>query len=107
MLFSGTINANMSKLTKQEVLNLAELVRLELTSDEAESFTTELSAILDFVEQLNEVDVKDLEPTNQVTGLTNVTRPDEVQDYGYKLADLQANLPASKDNLIKVKRMLG
>jgi len=97
----------MSKLTKQEVLNLAELVRLELTPDEVESFTTELSAILDYVEQLNSVDVSNLEPTNQVTGLTNVTRPDQVKDYGYSLEDLQANLPAAKDNQIKVKRMLG
>lgn len=97
----------MSKLTKEDVLNLADLVRLELTDEEASEFTTELSALLDYVEHLKEIDIKNLKPTNQVTGLTNVTRADEVKDYGYSLKDLQANLPASKDNQIKVKRMLG
>lgn len=96
----------MSKLKKEDVLNLAELVRLKLTDEEVSEFTEELSAILDYVEQLADVDVTGLEPTNQVTGLTNVTRKDEVKDYGYSLEDLQANLPDSKDNLIKVKRML-
>ena len=98
--------ASMSKLKKQDVLNLAELVRLKLTDEEVSEFTEELSAILDYVEQLGDVDVNGLEATNQVTGLTNVTRKDEIKDYGYSLEDLQANLPDSKDNLIKVKRML-
>ncbi|MEI8338331.1 Asp-tRNA(Asn)/Glu-tRNA(Gln) amidotransferase subunit GatC [bacterium] len=96
----------MSKLKKEDVLNLAELVRLDLTDDEVNEFTEELSAILDYVEQLGDVDVSGLEPTNQVTGLTNVTRKDEIKDYGYSLEDLQSNLPDSKGNLIKVKRML-
>jgi len=96
----------MSKLKKEDVLNLAELVRLDLTDDEVNEFTEELSAILDYVEQLGDVDVSGLEPTNQVTGLTNVTRKDEINDYGYSLEDLQSNLPDSKGNLIKVKRML-
>jgi len=96
----------MSKLKKEDVLNLAELVRLKLTDEEVNEFTEELSAILEYVEQLEDVDVSGLKPTNQVTGLTNVTRKDEIKDYGYSLEDLQKNLPASKDNLIKVKRML-
>lgn len=96
----------MSKLKKEDVLNLAELVRLKLTDEEVREFTEELSAILDYVEQLGDVDVSGLQPTNQVTGLTNVTRKDEIKDYGYSLEDLQANLPDSKNNQIKVKRML-
>lgn len=96
----------MSKLKKEDVLNLAELVRLKLTDEEVTEFTEELSAILDYVEQLGDVDVSGLQPTNQVTGLTNVTRKDEIKDYGYSLEDLQANLPDSKNNQIKVKRML-
>lgn len=96
----------MSKLKKEDVLNLAELVRLKLTDEEVSEFTEELSAILDYVEQLGDVNVSGLQPTNQVTGLTNVTRKDEIKDYGYSLEDLQANLPDSKNNQIKVKRML-
>jgi len=53
------------------------------------------------------VDVAGLEPTNQVTGLTNVMRKDEVKHYGYEPADLLKNVPAVQNNHLKVKRMIG
>lgn len=97
----------MAKLTWEDVLKLAQLARLDLTDEEVEEFSTELSEILQYVEKLTTVDTKGLEPTNQVTGLTNVTRKDEVRDYGYQPQDLLDNLPDKKDNQIKVKRMIG
>jgi aspartyl-tRNA(Asn)/glutamyl-tRNA(Gln) amidotransferase subunit C len=97
----------MAKLTRDDVLKLARLARLDLTDDEVEEFRGELSEILQYVEQLQSVDVDGLKPTNQVTGLTNVTRKDEVKDYGYPVAELLKNVPATKDDHIKVKRMLG
>jgi aspartyl-tRNA(Asn)/glutamyl-tRNA(Gln) amidotransferase subunit C len=97
----------MAKLTREDVLKLAQLARLDLTDEEVEEYSAELSEILQYVEKLGEADVKGLEPTNQVTGLTNVTRVDEIRDYGYKPEDLLKNLPEVKDNQIKVKRMIG
>ncbi len=97
----------MAKLNREDVLKLARLARLQLSEDEVEEFSQELTAILQYVEQLQNVDVDGLKPTNQVTGLTNVTRPDEVRDYGYKVEKLLENVPAVKDNQIQVKRMLG
>jgi aspartyl-tRNA(Asn)/glutamyl-tRNA(Gln) amidotransferase subunit C len=97
----------MAKLTRDDVLKLARLARLDLSEDEVEEFRAELSEILQYVEQLQSVDVKGLKPTNQVTGLTNVTRQDEIKDYGYKPQDLLKNVPVTKDDQIKVKRMLG
>lgn len=97
----------MAKLTREDVLKLARLSRLELTDKEIEQYRTELSEILQYVEQLHEVDVDGLEPTHQVTGLTNVTRPDKVRDYGYQPAVLLKNVPHVKDDQIKVKRMVG
>lgn len=97
----------MAKLTREDVLKLARLARLQLSEDEIEEFSQELTAILQYVEQLQAVDIDGLEPTNQVTGLTNVTRADEIQDYGYKVEKLLENIPAIKDNQIQVKRMLG
>jgi aspartyl-tRNA(Asn)/glutamyl-tRNA(Gln) amidotransferase subunit C len=61
---------------------------------------------LGYVEQLGGVDVTGLEPTNQVTGLTNVMRPDEVIDYGYTPDKLLQNVPAVEKNQLKVKRMI-
>jgi aspartyl-tRNA(Asn)/glutamyl-tRNA(Gln) amidotransferase subunit C len=97
----------MSKLSREDVLKLARLARLSLSDEEIEQYRTELSDILQYVEQLQSVDVEGLKPTNQVTGLTNITRPDEEKDYGYEPADLLKNVPAVKDGQIKVKRTLG
>jgi aspartyl-tRNA(Asn)/glutamyl-tRNA(Gln) amidotransferase subunit C len=97
----------MAKLTREDVLKLALLARLDLTEEEIEEFRGELSEILQYVEQLQSVDVSGLKPTNQVTGLTNVTRPDEAKTYGYQPKELLENVPVVKDNQIKVKRMLG
>ncbi len=97
----------MAKLTREDVLKLARLSRLHLSDEEIDQFASEISAILGYVEQLQSVDLKDLPPTNQVTGLTNVMRADEVVDYGYTQEDLLKNLPAVHEGQIKVKRMLG
>ena len=97
----------MSKLTREEVLRLAQLARLALSDDEVEEFRKELSEILQYVEQLQQVDISGLKPTNQVTGLTNVTRDDKVRDYGYKAKDLLKNVPEVQDDMIKVNRMVG
>lgn len=97
----------MAKLTRDDVFHLAQLARISLSDDEADEFSEELSAILQYVEQLSSVDVAELKPTNQVTGLTNVMRDDEVKEYGYTPADLIKNVPHVQDNQIKVKRMIG
>lgn len=97
----------MAKLTRDDVLKLAQLARISLSDDEIEEFSEELSAILQYVEQLSDVDVSDLRPTNQVTGLTNVMRDDVMKDYGYAPHDLLRNVPYVQDNQLKVKRMIG
>lgn len=96
----------MGKLSKDDVLKLAGLSRLALTADELDEFVGEISEILQYVEQLQSVDITDVKPTNQVTGLTNVMREDEEIDYGYKSSDLLKNVPAVEDNQLKVKRMI-
>lgn len=97
----------MAKLTREEVLKLAHLSRLELSDDEVARFQQEISAILDYVEQLQKADVEGLEPTYQVTGLKNVMREDEVGDYGPHAKELMKNAPDTEDGHFKVKRMIG
>jgi len=97
----------MAKLTRDDVLKLAKLSRLQLTDEEITQFTEEISAILQYVEQLQNVDLKGVEPTSQVTGLVNVTRPDVEKSYGPTAEDLLKNVPETEDRHIKVKRMLG
>lgn len=96
----------MTKLTREDVLKLAKLAKLKLTDEETKEFQKEISEILGYVEQLQKTDVKGLDPTNQVTGLTNVTRKDEIVDYGATPKELLKNSPATENNQIKVKRVL-
>jgi aspartyl-tRNA(Asn)/glutamyl-tRNA(Gln) amidotransferase subunit C len=64
------------KITKQEVEHVAKLARLELSNGEQEMFTDQLSNILTYVEQLNELDTKGVEPTSHVLDINNVMRDD-------------------------------
>jgi aspartyl-tRNA(Asn)/glutamyl-tRNA(Gln) amidotransferase subunit C len=96
----------MSKLTRDDVLKLANLSRLKLSDDEVTRFQSELSEILEYVEMLDKVDTSGLEPTYQVTGLKNVTRPDEIKEYQANLEGLLKNAPAVQDGQFKVKKVL-
>lgn len=98
------------KLSKDDILKLAKLSRLQLDNEEIERYQSEISAILDYVAQLDKVDVSGVRPTYQVTGLTsqdeNTTRDDEVVEQ-VKQSELLKNVPATEDGHIKVKRMIG
>lgn len=85
---------------------MAGLSRLALTAEEVDQFAEEITAILQYVEQLQAVDLSGYEPTAQVTGLTNVTRPDIEKSYGVTTEELLKNAPATENGHIKVKRML-
>lgn len=97
----------MAKLSREEVLKLAKLSRLRLSDEEIDQFGAEISEILEYVEQLGKVDTTGLKPTSQVTGLVNVTRPDEEINYQAKPSDLLKNAPAVEKKQFKVKRVLG
>lgn len=96
----------MTELTRDDVLKLARLARLDLTEEEIGAYRRELSAVLEYVAQLQEADTEGLEPTTQVTDLKNVTREDVIIDYGVSPKDLLALAPAKQDGQIKVKRMI-
>jgi aspartyl-tRNA(Asn)/glutamyl-tRNA(Gln) amidotransferase subunit C len=96
----------MSQLTTEEILKLAKLARLKLSDVELERYKTELEEILGYVEMLSSVDTDNLEPTNHVTGLVNVFRADEVQEYVSKPEELLKQTPGHEGRYIKVKRMI-
>lgn len=64
---------------KIDVPHVAKLANLPLTDEETAKFEKQLSAVLDYVKKLDEVDVSNIEPTSQVTGLENVSREDKSQ----------------------------
>ncbi len=61
---------------KIDISHIAKLANLPLSSNEKTKFEKQLDETVEYVEELNKVDTKDIEPTSQVTGLENVTRDD-------------------------------
>jgi aspartyl-tRNA(Asn)/glutamyl-tRNA(Gln) amidotransferase subunit C len=72
------IGARMAQLTENQVRHIAKLARLELSDAEVAKLSTELTGILGFVDMLQEVDTKNVEPTAQSINLSNVLREDQV-----------------------------
>lgn len=107
-------------LTKKEVEHIAFLAKLGLTEEEKEKFRKELSAILDYVAKLNEVETKDVEPMAGGTNLLNITREDkplfETKEEGAlekeeieaikEAAELINVAPHKQDGYVKVKKIL-
>jgi aspartyl-tRNA(Asn)/glutamyl-tRNA(Gln) amidotransferase subunit C len=63
-------------ITKQEVEHVAKLARLELSEQDKEKLTNQLSNILTYVEKMSELDTKGVEPTSHVLDINNVMRDD-------------------------------
>jgi len=64
-------------IDREQVLHVARLARLRIEDDEVEPMSGELSAIIEHIERLNELDLDDVEPTSHVVELENVLRADE------------------------------
>ncbi|MDQ6748945.1 MAG: Asp-tRNA(Asn)/Glu-tRNA(Gln) amidotransferase subunit GatC [Candidatus Dormibacteraeota bacterium] len=92
------------KLSVEQVRHVAELARLGLTDAEMERLTGELSKILDYIDQLEELDTSSVEPTAQVGGLTDVFREDEARESLPVEAAL-SNAPAAHDGYFRVRAM--
>lgn len=96
----------MSKISVDDVKKLADLSALSLTDDQLESMRQEIDRILDYFRMLDEVDTLGVEPTYQVTGLTNVMRADEIAADQLSQGQLLKNVPCQQDGLIKVPKVI-
>lgn len=95
------------QLSKNEIQHIAKLARLDLTDVELKKYGDQLSNVLNYIDQLKEVDVRGVEPTAQVTGLTNVLREDKIGDWNKE--EIEAALrdaPEKEGKFIKVKRVI-
>lgn len=92
------------KLTHEEVQAIARLARLEINRQETAMYADQLSAVLEYVEMLGEIDTESVEETTQVTGLSDVLREDEVvePDPDMKRA-LVEHFPYRTGSLLKVR----
>lgn len=95
------------KLTKEQVEQLAHLARLQLSPEEVEGMAHDLTDILNYVDVLTELDTEGVPETTQVTGLSNVSRKDEVDLTLCKPdALLECSPLPKKQHQIAIKRMM-
>jgi aspartyl-tRNA(Asn)/glutamyl-tRNA(Gln) amidotransferase subunit C len=92
-------------IDRQQVQKIAHLARLEITPEEEERFTTQLSSILDYFEQLSELDTKDVPPTTRAIEISNITRPDKTIPYSSRDALLK-EAPQPEEDFFRVPQIL-
>lgn len=94
-------------LTKEEVFHIAELARITLTEAETEKYQKDLSAILAYFDQLQEVNTEGVEPIGHSTGVVNVYRADKAEEFDKRGKSLICkNFPKQKDGCIRVQSVL-
>jgi aspartyl-tRNA(Asn)/glutamyl-tRNA(Gln) amidotransferase subunit C len=94
-------------MTKEEVIHLAKLSRLELSPTEIENFTKEISAILEYVSVVQDIAGDDNSALPKVGAVHNVFRKDEVTNEADEYTkDLLAEMPQTSGRFMVVKKIL-
>lgn len=93
------------KITREEVLHVARLARLTFSEAEVDRFTEQLSAILTYMEKLEELDTAGVEPTSHVLPLANVFKPDEVHP-SWERENIMSGGPSTEHGHYKVPKIV-
>jgi aspartyl-tRNA(Asn)/glutamyl-tRNA(Gln) amidotransferase subunit C len=92
-------------IDREQVHKVANLARLEMTEEEEEQIATQMSSILDYFEQLSELNTDNVLPTTRAIDLSNVTRADELRPYPNREAILK-EAPDQDGDFFKVPKIL-
>jgi aspartyl-tRNA(Asn)/glutamyl-tRNA(Gln) amidotransferase subunit C len=92
-------------LNREQVHKVALLARLELSPEEEEQYAGQMSSILDYFEQLSELDTDNVEPTTRAIDMSNITRTDTQSDY-QNLDGIFAAAPDREEDFFKVPRIM-
>ena len=93
------------KIDQARVRKVAKLSRLDLTDSEVEEFTGQLSAILEYVEKMNELDTENVEPLAHCLAVSNVFREDSIKE-SLGTENTLANAPQRDGEFFKVPKIL-
>jgi len=88
-------------ITRDDVLHVAKLAELDLTDEEVDRFQQQLSAILEAVGKVSQLELADVPPTSHPLSVVNVFAADEPRP-SLPLDDVFANAPAREDDLFRV-----
>ena len=107
MPFNPSPNATSTKTDRMQIdlQHVVKLARIELSAEEEERISPQLSEIIQYVEKLNELDVDEIEPTAHVVQLTNVLREDQPRP-SLSQDDAMRNAPKSANGLFVVPKIV-
>ena len=94
------------KITKNEVLHVADLARLDLDEELIDRFAGQIGEILEYVDTLNKIDTKGITPTSHAIFLSNAFRDDEERPHLDNDVAL-ANAPEKEDGDFIVPKVVG
>jgi len=80
-------------LSKEEILSVAKLARLNLKDEEVELYRNQLSDIIDLFKEIDDIDLKNVEETSQITGISNISFSDDIE------SDSNINPSGPEENL--------
>lgn len=92
-------------ISKDEVTYVAGLARLEFSPEETERLQDELSAVLEYADSLNKVDVSEVKPTEHILPVQNVFRKDEAKE-SLDLKKVLSNAPDQEAGAFKVPKVI-
>jgi aspartyl-tRNA(Asn)/glutamyl-tRNA(Gln) amidotransferase subunit C len=92
-------------IDREQVRKVALLARLELSETEESQLTAQIGNILEYVEQLSELDVTGVEPTTRAIDASNVTRSDELRVYPDREALLE-EAPQPEGDFFRVPQIM-
>jgi aspartyl-tRNA(Asn)/glutamyl-tRNA(Gln) amidotransferase subunit C len=92
-------------LDRDQVRKVAHLARLKLTPDEEAQFTPQLSSILDYIEQLSELDTREVQPTARAIEVSNISRSDTLVPYPEREAILNGG-PDTEGDFFRVPKIM-
>ena len=93
------------KIDEAQVRKVAKLSRLQLTDAEVEEFAGQLSAIIDYVEKMNELNTDNVEPMAHCLAITNCLREDVVKE-SLSVEQVLSNAPQHDDEFFRVPKIL-
>ena len=93
------------KISKQDVIHVAELARLEFGEEELEKFTDQLGNILQYIEKLSELNTEGVEPTSHVLDISTPLREDRVEEW-ITVEEALQNAPEREDDFFAVPKVI-
>ena len=94
------------KITKEEILHVAHLARLELDDAAIDKFADQIGTVLEYVDQLKTIDTEGVKPTSHAISLTNAFREDELREH-LQTKKVLANAPEWVDGSFVVPKVIG